>query len=818
MEQKVVYNNKINLYEILGFILIILLAFISIKKGGFYKSDNLNFHLFVEILAVIYFIIRLKHIKREKFDGIGFLLLLLSASYCLPIIFKNYTSLAESIFEMIRYFNLYIIYKIVKTSNYKKMYLNGFIAISVMLCIIGIDGLGARYLANILKDFGSGYLSIDLTRMSSTIQYANVLAVFLAISSMFVLDKMKYSYDEHKGKYLLNNTLFFILVSSIILTMSRMVIIIEIVSIIMYMFLNKKIKCNELLNILLQAIQVIIYTIVVQKLLYIDPKQIYIVTLIFIIANILISLSILKILNYFYRKHKEAIISRLNISSKYKYIIFGTVIVVTLVYIFIGLNISSPIRVAENSKEDIQRTIYDIEKEKDNLIKVKITEQEMDSRYRIHLFEIKNSNQINLLKTFEYYSKTSSEFEFLFKPDKDTKAICIDIDCYKGSITLDKVSINGRNKIIQYLILPSELVLKAKDVIYGSSSLNDRVNFLKDAFKIWNISNLNRVVGVGGEGFKNLYETVQSEPYSSTEVHNSYIQVLVESGIIGFILLILVIVIAMKISKNNIVKMAFCILLLHSIIDLNFSYMFMISVFGILLGILEEKELDNKNNERNNNLTKTLLVSEILIFATMLTTTMFILVRANIAYYMKIPVYTEGNLTLENQIELVNRVEKRVMLDSSEYVYRKELNEGYEKYLDMLFAKVENSVSLEKKDILVKEIKNIIYNIKTNADIIKKDDKYSKTAIFEVTNIYIKNIRYFVELEYSEDMEEGYKTYLVYIMNNLEYIQDGYKHNENTQTKLKNTYTMMYNELTDKNKILNSEVISEYIEVLETKI
>ena len=139
MEKK----NSLKLVDVFDFILVFFLLILSIKKGGFYKSDTIAINLLIQILfiiRIIYYHITTK--SKYEFDIISTLLLLLTFCYTLPIIFKNYSNLADSIFEMIRYFNIYLIYKMVKISNNKKIYKNGIIIIAVILAFFGIDGLG----------------------------------------------------------------------------------------------------------------------------------------------------------------------------------------------------------------------------------------------------------------------------------------------------------------------------------------------------------------------------------------------------------------------------------------------------------------------------------------------------------------------------------------------------------------------------------------------------------------------------------------------------------------------------------------------------
>ena len=82
-------------------ILIILLLILSLSKAGFYKSDILIFSVVLSIIGFIRIAVDLFttiKTKSYKFDIIEILLLLLSLTYILPILFKNYADLNSNYF------------------------------------------------------------------------------------------------------------------------------------------------------------------------------------------------------------------------------------------------------------------------------------------------------------------------------------------------------------------------------------------------------------------------------------------------------------------------------------------------------------------------------------------------------------------------------------------------------------------------------------------------------------------------------------------------------------------------------------------------
>ena len=154
--------KKVDIFKIFDYIVCCMLFILSIKKGGFYKSDTIFFNLVINIIAIISIII--SYIKNKECsikNKVGTLILFFSISYILPILLKNYSSLNDSIFEMIRYFNIYLIYSIVKNSNNKKIYVKSIICIAVFLVILGIDQIAKGYATNLLNSFNSGYFAFN---------------------------------------------------------------------------------------------------------------------------------------------------------------------------------------------------------------------------------------------------------------------------------------------------------------------------------------------------------------------------------------------------------------------------------------------------------------------------------------------------------------------------------------------------------------------------------------------------------------------------------------------------------------------------------
>lgn len=748
--------------SVIDYILLILLVILSISKGGFYKSDILLVSVGISVIAFIYTLINLlKKIKEKEYtvDIVSTLLLILSFCYLLPIIVNNYADLNSSIFEAIRYFNLYSVYNIVKKSNNKKLYIYTLIGLTLIQCVLSIDAVGNRYLENILSNFSSGFLDRDFTRMSGTLQYANVLAVLCLICIIFLA---YFIYNEkRKVLYILFYEFMFILLSTLILTGSRAVFLLLILSVIFSFKIKNKYIEKKLFTYILMTISLGIYSALMYKNMM--SRNVYFIFIIFLAINPIIALLTDVIYNIYISKFKE----KYNFKSKY-FTIF--ILFVTVFYFVLAFNISKPISVNDNVENNIKIVRFDNIKTSQNVLSFKVISNEVDTRYKINLNSINDKNEEVGIHSFSYTENTSGNFEYKFNLEGNVKYLKLYVKCEKGNITLDNVYLNDRKQNLDYVLIPIELIYRFKDLFTGSTSTSDRLTYYTDAMKIICRSVPNFVFGTGGEGFNNIYEQIKTKNYTSTEVHSSFLQIFVETGVIGFITIVIVIIYSIINSKNDYIKFVYILLLIHSCVDLNFSYMLIILVFGILLALLEEKKCIKLNNKVIFLLFN--LIS--LVFALM---AFFLTTRALIAMYVNVPKY-DDNIDLSLQIEVVKINEKRVMLDPYEYIYRKSLDKEYDLYLTLLYKKINEESDATKVKILEDEIKNILNNVILNSDEIMRNNKYNSSQIMYACSIYFRNLKNLSKLYYSSDIMTCYNKYMNIINDKLDYLENIYINNK----------------------------------------
>lgn len=160
-------------------------------------------------------------------------------------------------------------------------------------------------------------------------------------------------------------------------------------------------------------------------------------------------------------------------------------------------------------------------------------------------------------------------------------------------------------------ILPENIGTRLENINFKQHSVLERFTFYKDAMKV--VKDY-PVLGTGGGGWASLYEHYQNNPYLSRQVHNFFLQYLIEVGILGFIVFMGFILFIfykyvrgyLKRDKDDYNNGFFYLIialsiLVHSLLDFNMSYAFMgILVFLALGGmtvVMESRPLRLKWNK-----------------------------------------------------------------------------------------------------------------------------------------------------------------------------------------------------------------------------
>ncbi|MBB6638132.1 O-antigen ligase family protein [Cohnella thailandensis] len=163
-------------------------------------------------------------------------------------------------------------------------------------------------------------------------------------------------------------------------------------------------------------------------------------------------------------------------------------------------------------------------------------------------------------------------------------------------------------------ILPKQLSERLNNFSFNTHSVLERFTFYKDSLTLWRE---NKLIGGGGGTWEALYDRYQSYPYVSSQPHSYLIDLLLDTGLIGLLLVaggFLYLIVAFlyqfykgKINERNDYLLFLLLplsILLHSVIDFEMTYSFFaILVFfciGVLAGQQRKEIFANRKSAEHN--------------------------------------------------------------------------------------------------------------------------------------------------------------------------------------------------------------------------
>lgn len=262
-------KKKIN--KVIEIILLVIIFFIGIRKGGYYKSDSLPLILLTVFLGTIYLVLNIKNIKK---NNIVFLfLIILALSYTIPLGIRNAATISGAINMAVKVSSLSIIYLVFTNSDDKKIIKKWIVISTIIFGIFAIDECSFKIFDPILKFLGGGYVTENNGRIAGVMQYSNILALMCLISSIFVL----YDIFDSKKSVSIKKSIITFLTIIIALTQSKLVIVLYILSFSIFAIKNKK------YIVIFKSIMNLLYCIIVSSFMLI-----YNSILILIIASVLL--------------------------------------------------------------------------------------------------------------------------------------------------------------------------------------------------------------------------------------------------------------------------------------------------------------------------------------------------------------------------------------------------------------------------------------------------------------------------------------------------------------------------------------------------
>ena len=594
---------KLSKSKLFMLILCIILFAYSIFVGAPIKDNTVILNLVVLLIFLAYIIFNV--IKNKPYKLIRsrldiFVALLVFSSY-ISLIFQNYANLAGTIEYIIKYNAIFAMYimirdKVSKDNTYSNYVINTLCISSIFIFILGLDNLTFNISEKFINFTGNVDVLNSDKRFLGIFGYANTTAIFMLIVSLLAFSEYL---KVNIKKKIIYNLIIFISISAIVISYSRSVWICVIFAFIAYFILTK--KKAQLAEVILRAgITSLIYSLLTINLINQNNYTLaWIILLIFVLITVLTCILSEKI-------------SLLLEKIKPRYYIMFIVIFCALVIVVwnIGIRMTEPLvifdgeSISEVTKDVINiqpNTEYNFEFDIISKTAHKYTETEV---YAIQVCERNKYDDIILtheieVGNFEGIQKiefTSSEYTYKIQIKFRSKSRRA-----QRGLTINSLKINGIEEPLNYKFLPTKIVDKVRDIGLSTISITERFEYMKDSCKLIGKYGL---LGIGADGWKDRQKEVQDYFNFANEIHSYPLEVFCEFGTVGFIgiagIIVEVFILVFKLIKNkkrrNLrigIVLAISILLMHSFMDFELSFMYLLIILFSLLACTTEV-----NNER----------------------------------------------------------------------------------------------------------------------------------------------------------------------------------------------------------------------------
>lgn len=317
-------------------------------------------------------------------------------------------------------------------------------------------------------------------------------------------------------------------------------------------------------------------------------------------------------------------------------------------------------------------------------------------------------------------------------------------------------------------IIPESVVNKIWIEGLKSQNASDRLIFTQDGIKMFMD---NFFLGSGGGAWQDLYFKYQSFPYTSTEAHNFYVQLAIETGIVGVLILVgmlfLLIRRFIKDLKSNRgdahipIYFGIYMILGHAVLDFDLSLAAPMFLLWCLIGIVSSVNSENEEKVLKSKYTSYGLVLMGIVIFYFSTITYLGIYNGNIAAKL-IGSDVDRAVSLYSKAMTQDRFNGALRMDYAQIMYNKQLEtqngeylkkmndtlteiEKYEPYnwrykptiisLLMSSGKFAESVKMADSIVAMKPLSEDAYNIKGQVNL-------------HIANYYYKSRKYDESIEY----------------------------------------------------------------------
>ncbi|QSZ27754.1 O-antigen ligase family protein [Aceticella autotrophica] len=520
--------------------LLALLAYPPFFRGMYFENEMLPNIVATSLVFILWVIIKLVKNEPVIIGKLDYGILSLAGAYFISTLFA--VNVRTSIYEVLKYLDFAFIYlmvsRIVKTKKEVWILLNILVLSSVGVALIGLGSA-----AGIINYNGSWVGG----RINSTFQYPNTTASFL-MAFLFVNLALL---SDAKNRYLkaFYGVLAFTQFYAFIFTLSRGAWVMFFIFGMLLMLLMPKGKKFE---VALYFTGIVIASILpIVKFNSTVNGQMPSKLVIWYIVGTVLSLILTYLISFIIKAINE-------IKIKTSIMITAAVIAIAIIFIAGDIVFTAQVPLSLNhganeadSGKTVTRFINNIDPGRQYVLKYTVKAQNTGNKdwaYGIIIDSRNENDQSQKLKEFYDKNSFSGEKTIEFKTLSDTKRLAISFtNNFKDtSVTFDKAEIYPKNNpqdvqniILKYKYLPENIASRIQDINFTTQSSSQRMQFYKDGLKIFKAYPL---FGAGGGAWTTLYFKYQSYLYWTTQTHSYFMQVLLDTGLIGFAALIFLLI------------------------------------------------------------------------------------------------------------------------------------------------------------------------------------------------------------------------------------------------------------------------------------
>lgn len=521
----------------------------------------------------------------------------------------------------------YMITELTDTLKTKLLFLWTIIASAVGVSIIGLDSAnGGKFVGVLNKAFnifgykGDMFFGLFVSnRINSTLQYPNALASY--VMALFFLTIGMLMIQKKWWQKAVAGTCSFILFVTFILTQSRGAqLLFPVVLVIFFLVMPKGNRIKAVTNVILFAVPATAIALIITPYLSADVLNIKVLGL--LIAGIVLS-GLVGITS----KYVASAMQKINWKVYVGLISVSVAIIITAGIYVINSSVLVELKHDITVENRLQSIVKDValEPNKEYILRYEAEawmEEKKSYAYFVRVFSKNEKNILfggstQIIRENLQVTNGIEERSVKFTTPEDSELISIYFSNYYAGtgVKIYNVRVIDANTSKTYnIVLKNKYNLdkftnRFKNILQ-QNSLVSREIFYKDGLEIFKDRWL---LGAGGGAWNYLYRQYQSYNYASSQAHNFPLQLSIETGILGLLILLSLIIglaytyiryykkESMQIDKERIINNSeirltsgilsatiittIAALLMHSIIDFDFSEASMLLLFWQLIAI-----------------------------------------------------------------------------------------------------------------------------------------------------------------------------------------------------------------------------------------